>query len=759
MMNASSSLRTHTVSFTIESICNRFEAAWKADQGPSLEDLLRAASAHERADLFWHLLTLELDYRILRKETPSQAEFVARFPEYVALISEAFDELTENSTSHSDIAISDEPLPRLVPGTRLEERYTVDTFLARGGMGEIYCSTDSRMRRKVAIKVLPARFAHHEALLTRFKREAEVLAQLNHPNIVTVYDVGADFEVPFVAMEMLEGRNLHEEIGGRPMKWDRAVEIAKAVAAGLEAAHSKGIVHRDIKPRNIFITKVGTTKILDFGLAGWLESAAGSIDQRCGIFHTMTSGRLGTASYIPPEQIRGEPVDHRGDIFALGCVLHEMLAGTSPFRRPTEEASDSATLYDEPSLPKVISKGMPAGLSRVIDRCLAKDPAKRIQSASELTAALRSIDRPTRLPIWPALVAVAIMFVLITLLLLPRPYVPRQEAVRYYHEGMQQLTWESEAQIMNAIDKFKAAIDSDPRYAQAHCGLAMAYYELSSVYEAPGEAMTKVRESAEAAIRLDPGLAEAHVILGLVAQRYDWNWKEAQAEFERALACNPKSDFARQQYATSLALTGRLKDALIQLHEAKLLNLTSKEIDTELGVLQLYLGDYVKAEKMFSQAIKAGFSPAHHYNGILLIAQDRFEEAIMEFEAALAAQTSAVDPALLGALGYAYAKAGDGARAQEILTQLENPSTNNRYVCKTAIAIVHIGLNDKDAAFACLDEAVVDRDEYLLWLKVDPFFEPLKSDPRYKELCEKVFGEPPPSASDIKASASSANGR
>lgn len=756
-MNASSSSRTHAVSFTIENICNRFEAAWKADQGPSLEDLLRTASAHERDDLFWHLLTLELDYRILRKETPNQAEFVERFPEYVALISEAFGELDEKSTSHSDIKISDDPLPRLVPGTRLEERYTVDTFLARGGMGELYCSTDSRMRRKVAIKVLPARFAHHEALLTRFRREAEVLAQLNHPNIVTVYDVGADFEVPFVAMEMLEGRNLHEEIGGRPMKWDRAVEIAKAVAAGLEAAHSKGIVHRDIKPRNIFITKVGTTKILDFGLAGWLEPAAGSIDQGCGPFHTMTSGRLGTASYIPPEQIRGEPVDHRGDIFALGCVLHEMLAGTSPFRRTTEEASDSATLHDEPSLPKGISKGTPAGLSRVIDRCLAKDPANRIQSAGELTAALRSIDRPTRLPIWPALVAVTIMFVLITLLLLPRPYVPHLEAVRYYNEGMYLLTLESEAQIKNAIDRFKEAIDRDPRYAQPHCGLAMAYYELSSVYEAPREAMTKVRASAEDAIRLDPGLAEAHVILGLVAQRHDWNWKEAQAEFERALECNPKSDFARQQYATSLALTGRLVDAHFQLSEAKRLNRTSKEIDTELGLLALYKGDYDEAGKKFDEAIAAGFSPAHHYKGILFVAQDRIEDGIKELDAARKAQTSAVDPVLLGALGYAYAKAGDEPQARKILTQLEVPSEINPYVCKTAIAIVHVGLNDNDTAFDYLDEAVEDRDEYLLWLKVDPFFEPLKSDPRFQELCEKVFGEPPPSASDAKASASSAN--
>jgi tetratricopeptide (TPR) repeat protein len=305
------------------------------------------------------------------------------------------------------------------------------------------------------------------------------------------------------------------------------------------------------------------------------------------------------------------------------------------------------------------------------------------------------------------------------------------------------LTLESEAQIKNAIDKFNEAIVRDPQYAQPHCGLAMAYYELSSVYEAPREPMTKVRASAEEAIRLDPGLAEAYVILGLVAQRHDWNWKEAQAEFERALECNPKSDFARQQYATSLALTGQLDDALSQLSKAKILNPTSKEIETELGLLALYRGDYDEAGKMFEEAITAGFSPAHHYNGILLVAQDRIEDGIKELEAARKAQTSAVDPVLLGALGYAYAKAGDEPQARKILAQLAVPSEINPYVCKPAIAIVHIGLNDKDAAFACLDEAVVDRDEYLLWLKVDPFFEPLKSDPRFQELCEKVFGEPP----------------
>ena len=284
----------------------------------------------------------------------------------------------------------------LAAGARLGP-YEVLGLVGAGGMGQVYRARDPRLGRDVAIKVLPPTFADDADHLRRFEREARATGTLNHPNILSVFDVGTHEGAPYLVMEMLEGRTLRQEIGGQPLPVRRAVEIARAIAQGLAAAHEKGIVHRDLKPDNVFLTADGRVKILDFGLAKAQTTSPGRSEDDLA---TWTRGRepslteegrvLGTAGYMSPEQARGETLDGRSDVFALGVLLHEMLAGRNPFRRATAADTLAAVLREEPESPPV-SGELSKGLLALLGRCLAKAPEQRFQSARDLAFALDTL--------------------------------------------------------------------------------------------------------------------------------------------------------------------------------------------------------------------------------------------------------------------------------------------------------------------------------------------------------------------------------
>jgi serine/threonine protein kinase/tetratricopeptide (TPR) repeat protein len=274
-------------------------------------------------------------------------------------------------------------------GTRIGP-YEVLSLVGAGGMGEVYRARDPRLERDVAIKVLPAAAASNAERLRRFEREARATAALTHPNILDVHDVGTHEGVPYLVEELLEGESLHERLGRGPVPLAEAVEIALQVARGLAAAHDKHIVHRDLKPGNVFITNDGTVKILDFGLAKLVEAlpacdAETLTDEPTGL---TDAGRvLGTVSYMAPEQACGRPVDARTDLFALGVLLYEMLAGQRPFRGETARDTVAAILTQEPAkLPETV----PPGLQQLVSRCLAKRPEERFASAHDLVRAFQS---------------------------------------------------------------------------------------------------------------------------------------------------------------------------------------------------------------------------------------------------------------------------------------------------------------------------------------------------------------------------------
>jgi eukaryotic-like serine/threonine-protein kinase len=264
-------------------------------------------------------------------------------------------------------------------GDRLD-RFEILGKLGAGGMGEVYRARDPQLQREVAIKVLPLAFAHDPDRQRRFEQEARAAAGVNHPNVIAVHDVRIHDGVGFLVTELLDGETLRQRMTGRSLPVVKAVEYAIQIAGGLAAGHDRGIVHRDIKPENLFVTKDGRVKVLDFGIAQAIEP-----DAPLDATKTVTTGGtvVGTPAYMSPEQIRGLRTDYRSDVFSLGVVLYEMLAGVSPFRRDTRADTLSAVLSEEPAeLSSIVS--VPPALERIVHHCLEKSADERFQNVRDL---------------------------------------------------------------------------------------------------------------------------------------------------------------------------------------------------------------------------------------------------------------------------------------------------------------------------------------------------------------------------------------
>jgi len=270
--------------------------------------------------------------------------------------------------------------------------YRIVEQIGAGGMGVVYRAHDERLDREVAIKVLHEAVAQDADRLARFEREAKAVAKLDHPNILAIYDFGTDEGVTYAVTELLDGQNLRQSIPTSGMSWQKVVEMGAAIADGLAAAHGKAIVHRDLKPENVFVTADGRVKILDFGLAQVKvpieEEAETATMTPAG---TVAGTVMGTMGYMSPEQLRGEPSDARSDIFALGCVLYEMLSGQTAFLRNSTAETTAAILKEEPPSLSDSGTALPAELARTVRRCLEKSSEARFQSAADLAFNLRSI--------------------------------------------------------------------------------------------------------------------------------------------------------------------------------------------------------------------------------------------------------------------------------------------------------------------------------------------------------------------------------
>jgi hypothetical protein len=272
-------------------------------------------------------------------------------------------------------------------------------------MGEVYRARDTRLDRDVAIKILPTQIAQDPDRRARFEREARAVAALTHPNILAIHDVGSHNGTAYLVTELLEGETLRQRLADGAVAPRKAVEMAIQIASGLAAAHEKGIVHRDLKPDNVFITRDGRVKVLDFGLAAQITASAANADSPTIAAGTEPGVVLGTVGYMSPEQVRGAKVDHRTDIFALGAVLFEMLTGRRAFQRDTSAETMTAILRDD--VPELSSTGrqVPAPLERIIRRCLEKNPDERLQAARDVAITLEAVSGTDFTPMPPALVS------------------------------------------------------------------------------------------------------------------------------------------------------------------------------------------------------------------------------------------------------------------------------------------------------------------------------------------------------------------
>jgi len=311
----------------------------------------------------------------------------------VDVLLSASDEVRSSFLESSTVHVT------LTPGTRVGD-YEIQKLLGSGGMGEVYRARDLRLRRDVAIKVLPSFLSSDKERLWRFEHEAQAAAALNHPNILAVFQMGTYEGSPYLVSELLEGETLREQIRRGQLPARKVIEQGVQIAHGLAAAHEKGIVHRDLKPENLFSTKDGRIKILDFGLAKLKQprKERQHSSQTAGGDGTEPGMVMGTAGYMSPEQVRGKPADHRTDIFAFGAILYEMLSGRRAFQKTTSADTMSAILNEEPPTVSQLAPNIPPALQRTVHRCLEKPPEQRFQSASDLAFALEALSDSTASP-------------------------------------------------------------------------------------------------------------------------------------------------------------------------------------------------------------------------------------------------------------------------------------------------------------------------------------------------------------------------
>jgi len=774
--------------------------------------------------------------------------------------------------------------------------------LGAGGMGVVYKAIDTRLDRPVALKFLPDKMAQDSQALERFRREARAASALNHPGICTIYDIGEQAGRTFIAMEFIDGETLRAHIQGKPLPLDETLKLGIQLAEALDAAHTQGIIHRDIKPANIFVTKRGQAKVLDFGLAKLVSKGIATSDTDSNSETSDSTSIVGiisgTPAYMSPEQVRGDNLDPRTDIFSLGLLLYEMATGRQAFSGPTGGAIIEAVLTRSPAPARTINPSIPPRLEEIISKALHKNRDQRYQHAVDIRADLQQMERgpdsgwrandpitqtaqPSSSPdlhstgehraqnpstqtgtLRPARVSKIIDSLAVLpfenssrdpeheylsdgiagsliniLAAVPKLRVMAQstvfrfkgrgvdpqsvgrelnvravlagrimqsggslrigaelvdvatgsriwgaqydrkpgdifaiqdeisneiwetlklkltrdekkrltkhqtddaEAYRLYLKGRHHWNKWTEDGFYKAIEYFHQAVEKDSAYALAHTGIADSYILLGwNSYLPPKDAFPKAKAAALTALRLDPDLGEAHTPMAAVLWLYDWQWPEAQTEFQHSIALNFAHPTASHWYAECLMTIGRQAEAIAGMKKSQELDPLSLIIGAGIGWAHYMARQYEAAIEQLHRTIELdpNYPVTYWILGLILRKLGRYDQAIAEGEKSV--KFSGGSPMLTAALAQTLATAGRKKEAIQLLDELTQLA-KQKYVAPCFFAGIHLGLGESDRAIECLEKSFDEHSHWLIYLHIDPSMDALRPDPRYQDLLRRI---------------------
>jgi len=661
-----------------------------------------------------------------------------------------FDRLTELVFS-TEFSTDEDPTPPddsqefVLDEENVPVHYRIVSLIGRGGMGTLYRAHDERLNRDVALKFLPSNLSAERKARDRLLTEARAVAALDHPNVCGIYEIAetADGHM-FFAMPLYDGITLKEKLRQGSLSIEESVSIAIQIARGLAAAHARGIVHRDVKPGNVMLSPDGTARLLDFGLAIPID---GSI--------TSSGSTRGTVAYMSPQQARGEPIDARSDLWSLGVVLYEMIAGRRPFHRGNPAPILDQIFHGDVEAVSVLRPEISGALARIIERLLQRDPAKRFESAAQLLESLqgelRAAEGGSRASRFlrdrvvvlggGALVLVLIGFLSWRRQAETKPHPMEHSSTRniaayeHYLRSMDQALVRTDSGARIALDHVQQAVALDTGYAAAYARLARLQLRIangSDLEMSRRDRLALAEQAALRAVALDDSSGESHAALGKI-MKYLNRRPLAVVELRRAVALDPSNVESLGALAELLVEVGYPGEALVEARRAAKQDALSPVAIAEVAhaLLANDRCDEALTELAKLRSLRPPLNRAIDIAAQCYARKKMWPQAIAEFERIIPTGGERA----LAMKGYYLGRAGRKAEATNILDDLIRRSreiNGNAFY----VAVVYTGLGDRDQAIEWLERSVVDLSFIADWMP--DIMREFGKDPRFSPIARRV---------------------